>query len=477
MLARTGHLTIQFILHSVQEYFVNGQGIENFGELDLAMATCTMQLNIVRACYHSILPSIGSASHTRGPIHDYASEFMFSHARSAEEGQTVEHDLAHIFNWPQEDFVTRLATFSRKHKTREGCLEKLACKGMCLLHFAAEFDIPNLVSSVLALAPDLSIDTRDLKDRTPLHFAAQKGSYGTLDRLLNLGRPFELALTNRVLDLNARDSEGYTPLMCAARDGHSDVVLERLARTPGLALDALHPITHSTALLLAIKSSRVAAAEIMMHHGANVRIRDHKGQTPLGIASRIASCESTNEKQSEEMLALFRSLLAGATEDLCLRDDVRRTPLKYGLSGFRSRAFTELLLEERLDPNALDQYGCTWLSYLGQHTDCETVKLLLAQPGVNPNHSDRKGKTPLARLIGRPFVDESTVEALLEDPRVDACSRDTKGRTPLMIATANGCFSGVRALLDDARTNAHAIDNHNHSAMYYAVTRQTEVEA
>lgn len=129
---------VQFIHHSVQEYLVNGQGIRDLGGSGSSIATRTMQLDIVRTCYQSIPPSRGSASRTRTLFHKYALEFMFIHARSAEEGQTAQHDLARILNWPREDFVKRLATFPCKHRTPEGYLEQVAREGTSLLHFAAD---------------------------------------------------------------------------------------------------------------------------------------------------------------------------------------------------------------------------------------------------------------------------------------------------------------------------------------------------
>jgi ankyrin repeat protein len=471
---------VQFIHHSVQEYFVNGQGIQDLGDASSPIDTRTMQLDIVRICHQSILPSRSLAPRTRTPLHEYASDYMFAHARSAEEGQAVQHDLARILNWPQEDFVQRLAAFSRKHYISMEGLEELAGQGSCLLHFAAAFDIPNLVSSILMLAPDMDINTCDSNGWTALHHAAQLSSYGALDRLLAMNHPSGTICMNQILNLNARTYNGYTPLIIAAGWGCSDVVLERLAQTPGVDLNAMEYVKHSTALHYAIMSWRMTAAEILIHHGADIRLRNDELQTPLSIAASQATNTATffpTDDERKEAFALFCCLLTEAKEDLYLRDDQGNTPLQRVLGSSRSRAFAEVLLEEGLDPSTPDQHGRIWLSYLGQYTDSDTVDLLLAQPGVDVNIRDSDERTPLACWVNRPHLDESALRRFLEDPRVDACDPDNKGYTPLTIAAMYGCFTGVRLLLHYPGLDARAFKKHIDTALYYVGRKLTVVES
>ncbi|KEQ66046.1 uncharacterized protein M437DRAFT_33477, partial [Aureobasidium melanogenum CBS 110374] len=216
-------LTVEFIHHSVQDYFLSGGGLQDLQDLqDSDSATTarrTAELNITGTCHKSVLLSDADA-HIRHPLLDYALEYIFLHARSAEEGQAMQNDLVQILNFPQDDCMTNLAKFSSLYRCN-------------LLHVAARFDIPNLISSVLDLAPKL----------------------------------------------NALDSEGATPLMLAAQNGYIRIV-EQLVQTQRAHLNAKNPDC-ATALHLAIEHGHVDIAKALIHHGANVRARDCYHLTPL----------------------------------------------------------------------------------------------------------------------------------------------------------------------------------------------------
>jgi len=55
-----------------------------------------------------------------------------------------------------------------------------------------------------------------------------------------------------------------------------------------------------------------------------------------------------------------------------------------------------LLAREDVNPNRLDEFGRTPISWAAGY-GCETmVKLLLARKSVNPNKPDTDGKTPIS---------------------------------------------------------------------------------
>ncbi|KAH0292798.1 ankyrin [Aureobasidium namibiae CBS 147.97] len=282
---------------------------------------------------------------------------------------------------------------------------------------------------------------------------------------------------HRIINLNALDADGFTPLMLAAKHDSSQVLAKQLVERPGLDLEVREPKTGSTALLLAIGAFNTIAADVLVQHGANPRTRDKLNRTPLSIALFNASLKIANEERNEQTFAFFRSILPQAKEDLNLRDDRGLLPLEKALSSFRSLAFARLMLTEGLDPDTPDDDGCVWLSYLGELSDSRTIDFLLARPGVNLNVRDRDGRTPIIRWVNRPFVDGSAVKRLLEDSRVDVSIRDNEERTPLMVAAANGCAEGVRALLDDPRIDAQATDSQGSSALELATWRKIAVES
>lgn len=63
------------------------------------------------------------------------------------------------------------------------------------------------------------------------------------------------------------------------------------------------------------------------------------------------------------------------------------------------------------------------------------MKLLLAEHGVEPDHKDSCGRTPLALASARGH--QGVVKLLLDTNLVDPDSRDSDGRTPQSLAAQN----------------------------------------
>ncbi|KAH0341788.1 hypothetical protein KCU81_g6011, partial [Aureobasidium melanogenum] len=494
-------LTVEFIHHSVQDYFLSGGGLQDLQDLqDSDSATTarrTAELNITGTCHKSVLLSDADA-HIRHPLLDYALEYIFLHARSAEEGQAMQNDLVQILNFPQDDCMTNLAKFSSLYRCN-------------LLHVAARFDIPNLISSVLDLAPKVSINIRDDQHRTALHIAAKKGNHNVMDRLLNISHTFTTKSMLhwrrwrlRVLQLNALDSEGATPLMLAAQNGYIRIV-EQLVQTQRAHLNAKNPDC-ATALHLAIEHGHVDIAKALIHHGANVRARDCYHLTPLSLA--LVGCYRTAPLSlaPQNDPALFWSILAQSKQELYLRQrdyespyvgsspllkrlvdhvalryprwpqDAGSSPIEMGLSCEDSLQFAQGLLDQGFDPHTPDRYGCVWFSYLEPESNPETLDLLQSLPGANINFKDECGRTLLARLSSSQSHDCSMLKRLLEDHKVDIRTEDNDGKTPLTIAAEKGSIEVVKALLTDARSDPQARDKKNLCALDYARTRKVNAQ-
>ncbi len=84
-------------------------------------------------------------------------------------------------------------------------------KGWTGLHRAVESDRQNMVEMLLASGADPN--KVDYFKDSPLHFAASRGSVGTV-----------ITLLQAKASVNARNSSGYTPLHLAASNGSVDVV-------------------------------------------------------------------------------------------------------------------------------------------------------------------------------------------------------------------------------------------------------------
>ena len=85
------------------------------------------------------------------------------------------------------------------------------------------------------------------------------------------------------------------------------------------------------------------------------------------------------------------------------------------------------------------------------------IKLLLADPRVDPNLPERGGQTPLYAASGRGM--DRCVEVLLSDPRVDPNTATTvNGTTPLHIAAELGKDRCVELLLTDPRVDPNLVN-------------------
>lgn len=259
---------VGFIHHSVQEYFVNGGGLQDLRQSGSEIATTRMaELEIVRSSYRSVLlsePPVDAL--TQHPLLEYALSHMFDHARSAEEGQSVQNDLVRILGFPEDDCVAKLAQFEHITGSKPYMLSQT------LLHVAAYFDIPNLISCVLNLAPDMSINIRAPSKKTALHIAAEHGSCNAIDRLLDISqtstiKPMLLRCSrgSRRPKLNTRDLDQSTPLMLAARNGHSKIVA-RLAQTRRADLDKVD-LKRKSAVYWAVWKGHLDTVKVLLHCG------------------------------------------------------------------------------------------------------------------------------------------------------------------------------------------------------------------
>ncbi|PIB01047.1 Serine/threonine-protein phosphatase 6 regulatory ankyrin repeat subunit B [Cercospora beticola] len=86
-----------------------------------------------------------------------------------------------------------------------------------LLHGSAFYDLPELMTKVLALG--VNVNAVDRQSRTALHESATSGSARTADILLNQGA-----------DVNSLDQGRQTPIWIAATSGHTEVVRLMLQR-------------------------------------------------------------------------------------------------------------------------------------------------------------------------------------------------------------------------------------------------------
>ena len=123
-----------------------------------------------------------------------------------------------------------------------------------------------------------AISCRSVAD-TSLSLAAAKGDYASVMALLGQG-----------VDPNDMDSQGFTPLMWAARYGHEEII--KSLCEAGADLNATDTgSNHWTALIHAIHKRQNRAAILLMGSGADVNAKARGGATALMVAAGYGNTE------------------------------------------------------------------------------------------------------------------------------------------------------------------------------------------
>lgn len=306
-------------------------------------------------------------------------------------------------------------------------------------------------------------------------------------------------------DPNAKDDDGTTALMRAAKDGHTEIVKILLAQ-PGVRVDEKDPLGHTALMLAAIEGrsevvrllleaksdansadaegetalhlaayfGRTKTAQALLDGGADVNRRDKTGAVPLlravkgGRASTVAVIASyrdvdLNAKNPDGTTALIEAArsdrdfgivavllehgadkdLAGGYKDYDGRVIVDFTPLLVSVLSKNVPA-AKALLEKGADANRRDQDGNTALILAISGRNQELALMITAYKGADLNAKNNKGITPLiAAVVAR---DSACVKALIEG-KADLNYREPGGKTALGFAKTGWQDKEIVAML------------------------------
>lgn len=214
-----------------------------------------------------------------------------------------------------------------------------------------------------------------------------------------------------------------------------------------------------TVLMSAASGASLAALQMLLVAGADVKATNDNGQTALMKAARL----DHRYKASERLPMIELLLKKGA--DVNAKDRYGKTALLHSVDQFMSEAggvishpeVVQLLLDHGADIGVVDADGNSPLIIIAGvwQGPLEIVRLLLAR-GVPVNSQNKEGKSALMIAAGKGKLE---VVQLLIEKRVELNLKDSEGATALDLAISQGYAEVGKLLLAKGATSTSGYKN------------------
>ncbi len=266
-------------------------------------------------------------------------------------------------------------------------------KGTTLLHNAAKIGFKELVEQLINNGANIVI--RDSKERTPLHYAATKEVADLL-----------------MLDINARDKSGNTPLHLAVHDNRPEIVSFLIANGAQVNL----------------KNSKLLT-QLKYDSYQNTPVAPPYEQTPLDIAVGLK-------------LQDIVELLISKHPDVNSEDEDGRSLLHIAVT-FKLHDVAKQLIAKGAFVNAKNNLLQTPL-HLAAAQGSQDIAELLIKNGASVNTRNHVGQTPLYQAIA---IGHNDIAALLIKNGADVNNQDMCDTTLLHKAAHYGTVEILQWLI------------------------------
>ena len=329
--------------------------------------------------------------------------------------------------------------------------------GVNAIHVCAYYGLDSCLAILLDELPDVQIDSLDEKlDQTPLMYACMRGHSTAVSTCLKLGARVNLVnvkgntaaslailngnpdivtvmMATKEIDpplvLNAVDREQFRRnlLMLAALHGYQSLLLEILGR-PEIDVNYRDSKGY-TALALAATTTHISVVKILLNY-VDVDLPNNIGSTPLIIAAEGGKHEMVMEmlkhnadwrlQNHDGHTAFVKAVIHGRAE--VVKVLLAHKALEQSADGSRRTAMHIACSAEETKPDMID---------------------LLHEQGLEVDAKDDRSRTPLHHVCR---IGNIEVAKALLALHADICIKDSFERTPLSVAWENGHTDLVKLL-------------------------------
>ncbi|MEG4984677.1 ankyrin repeat domain-containing protein [Microcoleus sp. BR0-C5] len=313
-------------------------------------------------------------------------------------------------------------------------------KSTALLHNAVKIGFKELVQQLIKDGANVAI--LDSEKRTPLHYATTKEVAALLMLDINAidqsgNTPLHLAVDRGSQDIaelliangarvNVRNENGQTPLYRAIAIGHNDIAA--LLINNGTDVNNIDG-SGTTLLHKAAHYGTVEILKLLIAKGAEINIQDNQRKTPLDIAVDLKLQDTV-------------ALLISKNPDVNSEDKESRTLLHIAVD-FKLEDVAKQLIAKGAFVNAKNNLLQTPLHLAVAQGSQDIAELLIAN-GARVNVRNENGQTPLYQAIA---IGHNDIAALLIKNGADVNNRDICDTTPLHKAAHYGTVEILKLLI------------------------------
>src|SRR6056297_2446330 len=320
-----------------------------------------------------------------------------------------------------------------------------------IFQLVTEKDLEGIKTAVESGEDINAINEYDQKQQTPLLRAI---SYGYMDPVY-----VEIAkyLIQQGAQVNQQDSDGFTALHYAAKDGHLEIVKLLVGKGAELNIypDESKFYKGETPLNSACSygntgDKNLEVVKFLVEQGASMEKIPFCFQSPL-----------TNCMKSKAPLTAQYLLEMGA--DPNVPNNNSQTPLYLAIDKGLGNGFIKALLGAGADPNVGSPYY-TPLEMAIRKRDIELAQMLM-DAGGEIKHADEDGNTLFHTAAS--INSNKNIDFLLSKG-LDINAKNNDGETPLHIAAEKGYDSVVEQMINNG-AYLFAVDNNNYMPMHIHV--------